>query len=137
MADLIGSRWEPWRQLSVAIVEAQIEDYRSVLERVDILMKRDNSESLKKFFRAATEKEQIEKFFNSDWCEELRVGSGYSGPYILEQLKKQYPIDEKLYQKRLSEAQELQKRIAEREAKKEAYIEQLKKAGRKRASKNK
>jgi len=137
MADLIGSRWEPWKQLSVAIVEAQIEDYRSVLERVDILTKRDDSESLKKFFRAATEKERIEKFFNSDWCEELRVGSGYSGPYILEQLKKQYPIDEKLYQKRLLEAKELQKRIAEREAKKEAYLEQLEKAGRKRASKNK
>lgn len=137
MTDLTGSRWEPWRQLSVAIVEAQIEDYRSVLRRVDILVKRDDTESLKIFFKAATEKEQIERFFNSDWCEELRVGSGYSGPYILEQLKKQYPIDEKLYQKRLSEAKKLQKRIAEREAKKEAYLEQLRKEGRKRASKNK
>lgn len=137
MTDLTGSRWEPWRQLSVAIVEAQIEDYRSVLRCVDILVKSNDTESLKMFFKAATEKEQIERFFNSDWCEELRVGSGYSGPYILEQLKKQYPIDEKLYQNRLSEAKKLQKHIAEREAKKEAYLEQLRKEGRKRASKNK
>ena len=104
MTDLVGEHWKTYTNLAGAIVEAQIEDYKTSAEEINYILskkewtKYDYEILLKRFSTI----KQASLFFKSDWCSTLSIGTGCDGRYILEKLKQEYPFDKQRVKKILN-----------------------------------
>lgn len=96
MTELVGEHWKTYTNLATAIVEAQVEDYKDAADEIGyILSKKELTKfDIEMLIKKYSIAKQACSFFLSDWCATLSIGTGYDGCYILEQLKKNYPINE-------------------------------------------
>ena len=108
MTDLVGEHWKTYTTLAGAIVEAQIEDYKTSAEEINYILskkeltKYDYEILLKRFSTI----KWASLFFVSDWCATLSIGTGCDGRYILEKLVQEYPFDKQKVKKILNQIYE-------------------------------
>lgn len=97
MTDLVGEHWKTWTNLASAIVEAQIDDYKDSADEIGYILKKKErtKNDYERLFKKYIILKNARDFFLSDWCATLSIGTQMDGKYILEQLEKEYPIDEK------------------------------------------
>jgi hypothetical protein len=105
MTDLVGEHWKTYTNLAGAIVEVQIEDYKTSAKKINYILskkewtKYDYDILLRRFSTI----KQATLFFKSDWCATLSIATGCDGRYILEKLEQEYPFDKQRVKKILNQ----------------------------------